>query len=117
MSEVIAAISAAVTSSVVVYANVSVKRLCRKASLEGRAVQARFGLLPSLKIERRHTTEANKPDDAKGSSSKTVLEPTDPRNATSRGSRSHAVRTLVSHVSNARKFSKPVSKVGTQDSD
>jgi len=116
VSEVIAAISAAVTSSVVVYANISVKRLCRKASLEGRAVQARFGLLPSLTIERRHTTEPNNPQDANRSSWTLVTEPTEPRNTTSRGSRT-AVRRLASQVSKIRQTSKQGARITTQGSD
>jgi hypothetical protein len=58
MTEVIAAISAAMTTAIAVYANVHVMRLCRKASREGCAVEARFGLLPSLKIDQRHHPNA-----------------------------------------------------------
>lgn len=58
MSVVIAAIPAAVTSGVVVYANIGVMRLCRQASRDGCAVQARFGLLPSLKITQHESRTA-----------------------------------------------------------
>jgi hypothetical protein len=54
LSEVIAAISAAVTTGLVVATNLYVMWLCREASREGRAVQARFGMLPSVEIEGRH---------------------------------------------------------------
>jgi hypothetical protein len=53
MTEVIAAIAAAMTTATAAYANVHVMRLCRKASREGRDIQARFGPIPSVKIEGR----------------------------------------------------------------
>ena len=56
MGDVIAAISAAVTTGIAVAANIHVMRLCRKASREGRAVEAKFGLLPSIKIDRKDST-------------------------------------------------------------
>jgi hypothetical protein len=59
VSTVIVAVSAAVTTGINVYANVHVMRLCRKASRDGLAVEARFGLLPSLKIGRRTHTPAH----------------------------------------------------------
>jgi hypothetical protein len=54
MSEVIVAIPAAVTTSIALCANLHVMWLCRKASREGVAIEAKFGLFPSVKIERRH---------------------------------------------------------------
>jgi hypothetical protein len=54
MSQVIAAIWAAVTIGLVVSANLYVMWLCREASRQGRAVQAKFGMLPSVQIEGSH---------------------------------------------------------------
>jgi len=53
MTEVIAATTAAMTAMIAVYANVHVMRLCRKALRDGHDVQARFGLIPSVKIQGR----------------------------------------------------------------
>jgi hypothetical protein len=61
VSEVIAAIVAAVTTGIAVYANVHVMRLCRMASREGRAVHATFGLLPSVRIDERPATPLVEP--------------------------------------------------------
>lgn len=61
MSAVIVAYSAAVTTSIGVCANVYVMVLCRKALRDGCAVQARLGLLPSFKIERRPDRHPNEP--------------------------------------------------------
>jgi hypothetical protein len=41
------------TTGIAVAANIHVMRLSRQALREGRAVEAKFGLLPSIKIEAR----------------------------------------------------------------
>ena len=53
MSNVIAAVMAAMTTGIAVAANVHVMRLSCMALREGLTVEARFGLLPSIKIERK----------------------------------------------------------------
>jgi hypothetical protein len=62
VSEVIAAITAAMTTGIAAAANIHVMRLCRQASRDGRAVEARFGLFPSIKIGKGADGGRNIPD-------------------------------------------------------
>lgn len=51
MTEVIAAVSAAVTTVTFAATNLYVMRACQQASRTGRSVRGKFGLSPSLEID------------------------------------------------------------------
>jgi hypothetical protein len=64
MSSIIVVYSTAVTTTIVGLTNLYVIRLCREASRQGRAVRAKFGMLPSVEIEgtdNRHEAKIHDP--------------------------------------------------------